>query len=387
MTTMAISAIKIGERHRKDLGDIAAFAANIAEYRLLQPIVVRSDGTLIDGGRRIAAFKLLGWTEIPAHIVDIDAVVRGEFVANTCRKNFTPSELVAISKAVEERERELAQQRMTLGKISTGSTGKTRDKVAAPFGTSGRTFDKMCDVVAAAEAEPEKFGRLKEDMDRTGKVNGPYRRLRNMQAAEAIRTSPPPPLPGHGPYHGKMVDFPWAYELHGIHGVHRGVLPFVTMSIDEVCAFTRDHIAPRTHHDCVAAVWVTNYIVLQCLAGPLLEPLWQAWGGLKPVQFVTWPKDDSGQGHWAKGQTEHLVIAARGKPLITLTNQSTLLQRPPDGFHLVCRGAHSSKPIEAYAWFESLYPAERYADWFSRYRHNERWDPHGDQAPLVEAAE
>jgi hypothetical protein len=38
-------------------------------------------------------------------------------------------------------------------------------------------------------------------------------------------------------------------------------------------------------------------------------------------------------------------------------------------------------PIEGYTWFENHYPAERYFDLFSRYRHNERWHPHGNEAP------
>jgi hypothetical protein len=64
------------------------------------------------------------------------------------------------------------------------------------------------------------------------------------------------------------------------------------------------------------------------------------------------------------------------------TYQSTLLQRPADGFHLVCKGEHSAKPVEGYQWFEDLFPAPVYADFFSRYQHNERWDPHGNEAPL-----
>jgi hypothetical protein len=34
-----------------------------------------------------------------------------------------------------------------------------------------------------------------------------------------------------------------------------------------------------------------------------------------------------------------------------------------------------------------LCPAPRYADLFSRYRHNDKWDCHGDEAPHAEAAE
>jgi N6-adenosine-specific RNA methylase IME4 len=39
------------------------------------------------------------------------------------------------------------------------------------------------------------------------------------------------------------------------------------------------------------------------------------------------------------------------------------------------------KPVEFYAFVESLCPASRYADLFSRYRHNEKWDCHGDEVP------
>jgi len=71
---------------------------------------------------------------------------------------------------------------------------------------------------------------------------------------------------------------------------------------------------------------------------------------------------------------------------VTLTDQTTLLRGP---YHLVRKAAHSAKPVEAYRLFESLVLAPRYADIFSRYRHNDRWDPHGDEVPrpLAEAAE
>jgi hypothetical protein len=125
--------------------------------------------------------------------------------------------------------------------------------------------------------------------------------------------------------------------------------------------------------DAAIGVWVTNFILLEGLHIPLLAA-WQ----LKPKALITWPKDYAGRGYWAKGQTEHFVIATRGKPTVTLSDQTTLLKGP---FHLVRRGAHSAKPLEAYVYFESLCPAPRYFDLFSRYRHNERWDPWGFEAP------
>jgi ParB family transcriptional regulator, chromosome partitioning protein len=63
-----IASITIGNRHRRDMGDLRALASSIADVGLLHPIVVTPDGMLIAGERRLAACKLLGWTEIPATV-------------------------------------------------------------------------------------------------------------------------------------------------------------------------------------------------------------------------------------------------------------------------------------------------------------------------------
>jgi ParB family chromosome partitioning protein len=96
--TISIEQITVRERHRRDFGDIDTLAASMADLGLLQPVVVRPDGTLIAGERRLRAAMQLGWTEIPCRVVDLDAVVRGEFAENACRKDWSPSELVAIGR-------------------------------------------------------------------------------------------------------------------------------------------------------------------------------------------------------------------------------------------------------------------------------------------------
>jgi ParB family chromosome partitioning protein len=52
--TMAIADIHVGERHRRDMGDIDGLAANIAELGLLHPVVVTSDGMLVVALRDVA---------------------------------------------------------------------------------------------------------------------------------------------------------------------------------------------------------------------------------------------------------------------------------------------------------------------------------------------
>jgi ParB family chromosome partitioning protein len=65
----AIADIRIGERIRKDMGDIASLAESIEDLGLINPITVTPDGLLLSGERRLRAAKQLGWKRIPVVIV------------------------------------------------------------------------------------------------------------------------------------------------------------------------------------------------------------------------------------------------------------------------------------------------------------------------------
>ena len=360
------------------MGDIAGLAANIAALGLLHPIVVQPDGTLIAGERRLQAvqrwarprFRSLSSTSTTSCAASSPRTPTAKI--SRCRR---PSP----SSASSNRWR---RQRQRSGWLRAASAKGRASCPPLPRGVPvtrpprrptlpARTLEKAEAVVAAAEAEPRAFGKLLADMDRTGRANGPFKRLRVMKQAELIRAEPPP-LPGNGPYRGGMVDLPWAYEPDDdVDTSQRAALQYPTMTIEQACALD---VGSIMHQDAVLGFWVTNYILVQGLHIPVLR----AWD-FESKTMVTWPKDHPGRGHWLKGQTEHLVIATRGNPIVTLTDQTTLLQGP---FHLVRKGAHSSKPVEAYTFFKSLCPAPRYADLFSRYQHNDKWDPHGDQAPV-----
>jgi N6-adenosine-specific RNA methylase IME4 len=140
------------------------------------------------------------------------------------------------------------------------------------------------------------------------------------------------------------------------------------MSVADICAMQVSAIA---HADSILWFWVTNHHMRE--AFQILD----AWN-FKQKTMLTWAKDKMGMGDWLRGQTEHCLLATRGKPVVTLKNQTTLLQAPTR--------AHSQKPTAFYDLVESLCPAPRYCDLFSRYRHNERWDTHGDEAPNQPAA-
>jgi N6-adenosine-specific RNA methylase IME4 len=364
MSALPLDSIKIGARVRQDHGDIAALAQSILAIGLLRPIVVTAANDLVCGERRIEAARLLGWQEIPARVVSIDAIVFGERVENEVRKDFTMSERVAIGAIVEK---SLGERRgRTSGnveKIPQLAGEKTRDVAAKKTGFgNGKTYEQAKAIVAAAKAEPEKFGKLKDDMDRTGRAAGPYKRLKVIRQGAAIRLEPPP-LPGSGPYRVIVADPPWPYEIRKEDPSHRGTHAYPQMSIAQICAV---NVASLAHENCLLWLWTTNHHMREAFA------VLDAWG-FKQKTILTWAKDRMGMGDWLRGQTEHCLLAVRGKPVVELTNQTTLL---PGAVR-----AHSQKPIEFYHFVERLCPAPRYAYLFSRYRHNEKWDCHGDEAP------
>jgi N6-adenosine-specific RNA methylase IME4 len=351
------------------MGDLGPLAASMAELGLLQAIGVTPGGTLIWGERRLRAAKQLGWTEIAANVVDLDDIARGEYAENVHRKDFTLSEAVAIKRALEPIERAVAKERMgSPEKFSDLTKGNALDKVAAVVGKHRTTIAKAEAIVDAAAAEPERFGRLLEDMDRTGRVNGVYQRLSNMQQAERIRAESPP-LPGNGPYRVIVADPPWPYELARNDPSTRGVHPYPTMHIDDICAVPAATLAGD---DSILWLWVPSMLLANGTGARVVE----AWG-FSPRTILTWDKGRFGNGHWLRGQTEHCVMAVRGKPIVTLTNQCTLLFAPARG--------HSVKPREFYDLVENLCPAPRYADLFSRYQHNDKWDCHGPLEVLQRA--
>ena len=119
--------------------------------------------------------------------------LRIEIEENAQRKDLTQTELAEQQEHILAALREHTQQgrRTDLDPTTSAKTfaqveARATDAVGRIFGESGRQVEKRLAVLKAAREEPEQFGALREAMDRSGRIEAPYRRLRVIQQAEAI---------------------------------------------------------------------------------------------------------------------------------------------------------------------------------------------------------
>ncbi len=154
---MDIARIVLRPRHRKDMGDLSSLAASMARHGLLHPVGIDAESVLIFGARRLLAARDLGWETIPARVIDVDAL-EAERDENECRKDFTPSERVAVMRAVEERIGDRQGQRtdkrpvQEIAQVQPGE--KTRDHATKVAGFGNRETARQAAKVVD-EGAPE----------------------------------------------------------------------------------------------------------------------------------------------------------------------------------------------------------------------------------------
>jgi N6-adenosine-specific RNA methylase IME4 len=366
-----LERIRVGNRYRKDLGDLTALQHSMATLGLLHPIVVRADGLLIAGQRRLAAAQALGWTTIPVHVVNLDNLLRGEHDENVVRKDFLPSELAALAEALWEREREAARARKVLagqttgrgatptasGKLPEAIKGDTRDKVAQYVGVSGRTVEKALTVARAARQAPDRFGDLPQLMDHRG-VHTAYRELQRRQRQDRLAD---PGRPA-GEYDVLYADPPWAYEF--AESDSRDLAnQYPTLDLA-----TLKRLPVPAAPDAVLFLWATPPKLAEALE------LLAAWGFTYRTCAV-WVKDRIGMGYWFRQQHELLLVGRRGNFPVPASGD-----RPASVF-TAPRTAHSQKPAIVRDAIAAMYPQARRIELFAR-EAAPGWDAWGNEVAL-----
>jgi N6-adenosine-specific RNA methylase IME4/ParB-like chromosome segregation protein Spo0J len=371
-----IDQIHVGERYRRDVGDIDSLARSIGEIGLLHPIVIQ-DGKLIVGQRRLEAHRTLGRPTVPAIEIngfeDLLPLLKAERDENMCRKDFAPSEAVALGRRIEPMERMEAKDRQAtqarinqpqsdseVGKLPTSEKGRARDKVGQAVGMSRRTYEKAEAVVEAAEQNPAKFSELQEEMDRTGSVDKAYRKLRQEQV-RAERQSPPALTGTPERFIVLLADPPWRYE-HTESESRAIENQYPTMSLDEICELPIQDVCTE---DVILFLWATSPKLAEAMQ--VLE----AWGFTYRTCAV-WDKEKIGMGYYFRQQHELLLVAAKGHPPTPAPSDrvSSVVRSP--------RLKHSQKPEVVYEIIEAMYPNLPKLELFAR-NNRDNWSAWGNE--------
>jgi N6-adenosine-specific RNA methylase IME4 len=134
------------------------------------------------------------------------------------------------------------------------------------------------------------------------------------------------------------------------------------MGIEEIMGLAASDIADE---DAILWLWTTNAHLRVAF------DVVKSWG-FEYKTLLTWVKDRMGTGEWLRGQTEHCLLATRGKPVFIHGNHTTVLN--------ALRREHSRKPEEFYILVEATCPGSK-VELFAR-QARAGWQAFGDQTDL-----
>lgn len=173
-------------------------------------------------------------------------------------------------------------------------------------------------------------------------------------------------------YNVIVCDPPWAYNNKNTGGSMKSgaSAKYPTLTVDEICKLKIPH-----DKDCILFLWVTV---------PLLDEgfkVLSAWG-FKYKTMITWHKIMSlGLGYWFRGQTEHALVAVRGKVKALRHQKGNIIQAKAR--------KHSQKPDE---FWELIEPAlegkglDQRLEMFAR-QDRDGWDVMGNEIDGVDIRE
>jgi len=325
----------------------------------LQQSVVLFEGKILDGRNRYRACKEIG---IEPRIEYYKGEKPLEFVisGNLKRRHLTADQRAVIAQEVmpmleAEAKKRQGSREDIVEKIPQGS--KERSAVKA-----GKMFNVNEKYVRDIKKLKEEGRQEKIEEIRSGKTTlqdvKKQDRLEKLQKQKKELDSNIQEKPT-GLFDVVVIDPPWDYGTDENYNPNsfRGTTPYITMNEQQI-----RNINIPAEENCILWLWTTNRFL------PESFNLLKEWG-FELKSILTWDKQHMGIGRWLRSQTEHCLLAIKGKPYYNNTKYSTLLSEK--------RTEHSSKPESFYKMVDEIC-AGRKLDYFARSK-REGWDVYGDE--------
>jgi N6-adenosine-specific RNA methylase IME4 len=311
-------------------------------------------GQIIDGRHRDRACSELGVPcQAREHQGEESGLVGFVVSLNLHRRHLNESQRAVVAARI-------ATLPQGPNRVTGKSAGVSQEEASALLNVSDRSIR---DVKRLEREAPELLPKVEAgELSLNAAVGEIKKRERvvaiTSQRDELARARPEAPL---GLFNVIAIDPPWPYgeeiDVTGYDAIgHRASNPYPEMALEDITA-----IKPPAAADCVLWLWTTHRFMRH--AFPILD----VWG-FEDKAIVTWAKDRMGLGRWLRSQSEFCIMAVKGKPPITLTNQTTIVTGP--------MREHSRKPDEFYAMVDSLCHGRK-LDYFSREK-REGWEQFGN---------
>lgn len=163
MGTVSIADVRVTSVHRPvDMVKVRELAESIRQVGLLHPITVTPDNGLVAGQHRLEGCRLLGWTEIPAVVIDLDGP---DVELARIDENLRRNDLTVLERGEHLARRcEILEAKGQRAKVGQGRPAKNGDTVT-PFsptttaalandaGVSERTAQRCMQIARAVVPE------------------------------------------------------------------------------------------------------------------------------------------------------------------------------------------------------------------------------------------
>lgn len=402
---------------------------------LLEPVVLDRDGRLIDGRHRARAVEELRVEALDAGArpVELETVLwddrGGDVLGFVIAKNIERRHLSDNARArlvtrpeIRARFEQIARQRQEEGRRLGGENTRRRAKglprkdarnlpsaewaaEAAKVGAVSKRSVQLSAALDRAAGEgvliesgkkgeerrtplsPEVREKARElaalaDADRITASRG-LREVKRAAQVEKVKACRPPA----GRFGVIVADPAWKYGARTDDDSHRGRVDYPTDELEAICrgkvgdveCVDKERGCLRfAADDCILFLWVTNAFLADGSASRVVA----AWG-FAAKTIWTWVKrarDGSvkfGVGNWGRNATEHVIVATRGRPLVSFGDVPTVIDAPPR--------EPSRKPDEFYDAVEAGCTSAARLELFSR-EPRPGWVGSGAESDLFESA-
>lgn len=341
------------------------FKADIEKRKLLEPITLHPNGSVLDGRNRHRACILLEIQPCFETWKDDGQPVAFVISMNLQRRQLTASQRATIAvEALSVLEEEAKKRQRIHGDTAPGRIASLTEKIQEVSGetaqVAGNLFNVNSRYIYQAKSLQTKAPDLFEQVKKGSKTIASANREYNKRTKVI-----PPPLEGH--YRVFYVDPPWEYNDSGvINDDNYGHVErhYPSMSIKELCEIG-ERIKAVSEADAVLFLWVTSPMLEDCFK------IIKAWGFKYKTSFV-WDKVRHNFGHYNSVRHELLLICTHGSctpDVPTLIDSVQTIERSE---------VHSQKPEEFRKIIDTLYTHGNKIELFARVK-VEGWNIWGNE--------